>query len=215
MRFQECASARSTPVFVNDSRLLLVESTRISSVDLNSSKSQVLVEEDRGENAAVSASGQWLVTCGESGVSIWCAQSGEFVEKIPTSRRALRAGFSPTAPLLVIDTEAALHFHSTDTWQRTGSIAWDANDGHAGSDGELAFSRDGRLLVFSRANHRIELVDPFKQSRIGTLRSISAGAWVALSPDASLLACSGADMTIQLWDLRRIREQLRSMSLDW
>ena len=48
-----------------------------------------------------------------------------------------------------------------------------------------------------------------------TLPSNNADQIFCFSPDGSLLASRGANNTIDVWDLRRIREQLAAMHLDW
>ena len=81
----------------------------------------------------------------------------------------------------------------------------------------MAFSRDGRLLAIDDGG-RVRLVDPDSGREVATLDAGTGSSTdffcMAFSPDGTKLA-AGRDHIIHLWDLRRIREQLATMGLDW
>src|SRR5262249_22415829 len=80
-----------------------------------------------------------------------------------------------------------------------------------------AFSRDGRLFAIDDAG-RVRLVDPNSGREVATLDAGSGSSTgfycLAFSADGSKLA-AGRDHVIHVWHLRRIREQLTTMGLDW
>ena len=81
----------------------------------------------------------------------------------------------------------------------------------------MAFARDGRLLAIDDAG-RVRLVDPDSGREVATLDAGTGSSanffCMAFSPDGTYLA-AGRDHIIHLWDLRRIREHLAALGLDW
>jgi WD40 repeat protein len=81
----------------------------------------------------------------------------------------------------------------------------------------MAFSRDGRLLAIDDAG-RARLFDPDSGREVATLDAGTGPSalffCLVFSPDGTQLA-AGRDHIIHLWDLRRIREELASLGLDW
>ena len=65
---------------------------------------------------------------------------------------------------------------------------------------------------------RVRLVDPDSGREVATLDAGTGSSasffCLAFSPDGTQLA-AGRDHIIHLWDLRRIREQLAALGLDW
>ena len=76
---------------------------------------------------------------------------------------------------------------------------------------------DGSLLAVSRSTHGVDLFDP----RNGDLLAIvdhpdpRAIGWIAIDGTGSRLAVNGNQHHIQLWDLRKLREELAKLGLDW
>ena len=61
------------------------------------------------------------------------------------------------------------------------------------------------------------LIEPDTLEQIATLASPDPHIipWMHFSPDASMLATVPSVGTVDLWDLRRLREELAQMGLDW
>jgi hypothetical protein len=125
-------------------------------------------------------------------------------------------GFSPDGRWLVTSDTNAYRFWAVGTWkERAWSIPC-AGDNVYGA-GPMAFSPDGRLLAVTWSIRQARLVD----TRTGRpLATLSAGDDLtinsfAFSPDSTRLAVGLQDNTIQLWDLRALREQLGKIGLDW
>jgi WD40 repeat protein len=88
----------------------------------------------------------------------------------------------------------------------------------AGSLGYLAaFSPDGRLLATLGPRYDLWLIDPATGQRLAALtppEPAMTGA-ICFSPDNSLLAAALMDGTVQVWDLRALRQALALENLDW
>jgi tetratricopeptide (TPR) repeat protein len=79
------------------------------------------------------------------------------------------------------------------------------------------FAPDGRLLALAVSPQRIRLVDAASGrtiAHLSTLQPLQA-APLAFSPDSTRLIASTNQKTALMWDLRRIRRQLREIDLDW
>jgi len=88
----------------------------------------------------------------------------------------------------------------------------------AGTIGPMAFAADGRLLAVAQSRQQIKLYDPAREwNAIATLEAPTHAQYSSLvfSRDGSQLAAVSHNHVIQLWDLRRVRERLARMKLDW
>jgi WD40 repeat protein/tetratricopeptide (TPR) repeat protein len=163
----------------------------------------------------LSPDGKWLATnTSEAYASkVWDARTGQWLKDFPGMRNATMA-FSPDGRWLVFATAGEYLFHHVGSWQPGLRVPRDS----AGYDlGPVAFSRDSRLVAIAQSPRAIRLIDPESGTEMATLAAPAAEKLRSLcfSPDGSRLAAGTNSGVIQLWDLRRIREQLRTMGLDW
>jgi WD40 repeat protein len=81
----------------------------------------------------------------------------------------------------------------------------------------MAFAPDGRLLALARSTLEVQLFDPHSSRQVARLPSPSPQiiSCLCFSPDSSRLAVATEAGTVELWDLRRIRQELAEMGLDW
>jgi WD40 repeat protein len=118
--------------------------------------------------------------------------------------------FSPDGRWLAV---AKVPGHECRLWQ-VGS--WHPGPAIQGGS-TMAFSRDGRFFAIDDGG-RVRLVDPDTGREVTTLDpgtgSSTGFVCLAISPDGTQVA-AGRDHMIHLWDLRRIREQLAALGLDW
>ena len=77
----------------------------------------------------------------------------------------------------------------------------------------MVFSPDGRTIALVRGrNSDLKLIEADTGREWATLE---AGEPHGFSPRGNGLVTSEADGLLRLWDLRRIRQQLATLKLDW
>ncbi|MEM9659664.1 MAG: hypothetical protein AAF961_14990, partial [Planctomycetota bacterium] len=122
---------------------------------------------------------------------------------------------SPDGRRLVVDSYSALHFFQTGTWELSGRRVWERPGVASNYRTGLSFTQDGTLLAVSRPTYEIKLVEPATARVLATLPSEAPAPNVCFPHDADRLLCSGLDLTVQTWDLSRLREQLAPLGLNW
>jgi tetratricopeptide (TPR) repeat protein len=131
---------------------------------------------------------------------------------------SFRIGFSPDGRWLVSCAGSGLgeayHFWRVGTWDLGRRIAtergWVA--AHA-----PVFTGDGPLMALATAPDQVLLAEAATGRELGrltTLQQVSPTPLV-FSPDGTKLVAWTRQKTTLVWDLRRIREQLAPMGLDW
>jgi WD40 repeat protein len=161
---------------------------------------------------AISPNGKWVATGtqdapGEPGAVIWDAKTGNRIRDIPALPRICEVGFSPDSRLL-ITTGGGCRVWETDSWA-PGSV-------FGGS--AFAFDPNGKLLAVEGAQGQVRLLDPetgrefARLTAPGELHSLP----VCFNKVGSLLVVYGTESQgLHAWDLRAVRDKLRSIDLDW
>lgn len=122
--------------------------------------------------------------------------------------------FSPDASMVVIGTGRVYTCYDTADW----SVRWSRPRANADDlAGPLTFSPDSSLLVLSHSRFDIELVDADSGERLFVIESPDSEAigGFAFTGDSSHMAVSTTGRIASLYDLARIRSQLREIGLDW
>ena len=138
---------------------------------------------------------------------------------MPSAITKFFIGFSPDGRWLVSSThpDAGTQFYQfwrVGTWepglridQERNGTAWHPP----------AFTGDGRLMALGIAPDQVLLADAAtgrELARLTTLQPVTPTPLV-FSPDGTKLVASTNQKTALVWDLRRIRDQLAPMGLDW
>ena len=81
----------------------------------------------------------------------------------------------------------------------------------------FAFSPDAITLAIMRERGVIQLIVAETGEVLANLEAPGAAniSYLRFSPDDSRLFALEYDQQVQVWDLRRIREELRKLNLDW
>jgi WD40 repeat protein len=167
----------------------------------------------RFNHCPISPDGRWVATATWKGkdVKVWEVATGLLAWQLPCD--SAYVNFSPDGRWLVVSKfpgQESRLWH-VGSWQPGPTIQVSA------SFLVTAFSRDGRLFAIDDGG-RVRLVDPDSGQEIATLDTGSGSSTnffcMTFSPDGTMLA-AGRDHIVHLWDLRRIRQQLARLGLDW
>jgi tetratricopeptide (TPR) repeat protein/WD40 repeat protein len=178
-------------------------------------------------SVTVSPDGHWLAAGSwrEPGVRVWDVRRRR-LERIVAPRadeanpsNSYFVGFSADGRWLVLCAQAktdchAYYFWRVGTWERGERIDQERN-GTAWRP--PVFTGDGRLMALAIAPDQVMLADAAtgrELARLTTLHSVTP-APIVFSPDGTLLIAGTNQNTVLAWDLRRIRDQLAPMGLDW
>lgn len=168
---------------------------------------------------AVSPDGKWLAVGPwvGSGISLWDVSTGALVKELP-SAGATSVAFSPDGKWLAGCDNDVVAFWHVGSWRLSHVYA-------AAGLGYLTFSPDGGILAVAkilatREPNAVHLVHPATGRLIAKLENTPAPTQIeeeiSFSPDGSqLIVPHWNDGVFAVWDLRRIREQLQGMGLDW
>jgi tetratricopeptide (TPR) repeat protein len=188
----------------------------------------------------VSPDGRWVVTGSHwldgSGVrvKVWEADTGKLIANLPYPDVTGCSGFSPDSRWLYVTGKedrrlevaslaatpvlaAASATPGAPPWQgqwKSESVKPASTAHHL----EGAFSPDNRVRAYGTNEGAIHLVSPETDQEIARLPSPEVGRiqYPAFSTDGSRLLAVGIETgSLYVFDLRRIREQLAEMGLDW
>ena len=162
----------------------------------------------------MSADGNWAATgtwdgTGNERVCVWDAHTGLRVSSLPVPRDA-NVAFSPDGHWLVTASSAEFRFWEVGSWKPGYRLSVDTE-----RFGLIAFSPDSRMVALSTGRSGVRLLDVAAMTELATLEDDGDERPLGFSPDGGSLATVGHGNTVRLWDLRRVREQLKEMGLDW
>jgi WD40 repeat protein len=173
-----------------------------------------LTSSDDTSFISISPDAKWVAAgtlkgAGDHRVRIWDAATGRIAASLPISVDA-NVAFSPDARWLVTVTSEELCFWEVGSWKPRRRLAVESS-----VSGHIFFSPDSKIVAVATQQMGTRLVDVATATEIATLEDERDQRPVGFSPDGGLLATKGRNTTLRLWDLRRVREELGPMGLDW
>jgi WD40 repeat protein len=166
-------------------------------------------------NVALSHDGEFVAagTWDTSLVKVWDTDSGKLVKELE-SGMGTHVAFSSDGRLFAACSRQALRLWEIAAWR---PIATFSHTRAGVATGCVAFAPKSGLLAAAYPNRMIQLIDTGSLQRVAILeapdrvmlRSLKFGS------DGTKLAAATEGNFIHIWDLRRLRERLREMSLDW
>jgi eukaryotic-like serine/threonine-protein kinase len=162
-------------------------------------------------NIAVSPDGRWVATGSHwhPELKVWDVATGLLVRDIAVTGELHQPQFSPDGKWLA--TRNALW--EVGTWN-----AGPAFPGDHGSFDSRAFSPDGLLMALESGDGALLLFEPLANRTLARLENPtqSRAACRTFTPDGTRIVFSDNDgQAIRVWDLRRLREHLAKLGLDW
>jgi eukaryotic-like serine/threonine-protein kinase len=187
--------------------------TAVLVFDLRQPANPRLLKDGAGvTHVSVSPDGQWFAGASWASrrVSIRSSSSGQVVHELPVANGA-RLGFSPDGRHLVIGSPLDYQIWKTGSWQLAEGLLLDKG---TVVGPKLAFSPDGLTVAVFRGHvGGITLLD-LESGR--ELAKLDEGHPLCFSADGSQLAAYNENIRrLRIWDLRRVREQLAALKLDW
>ncbi|MCG3127867.1 MAG: Serine/threonine-protein kinase PknD [Phycisphaerae bacterium] len=166
---------------------------------------------------ALSPDGRWLFTgvrvAHEAIAKLWDMQTREPVREFPGANRF--GTFSPDGRWLVVgdNTVPEYAFYEVGSWTLHHRIPLEPGT----TTLVPAFTPDGRIAAVPRTRFDVMLLDAASGRQLATLAAPEqemAGS-LCVSRDGTCLAVGTSGRITYVWDLARIRRQLREMGLDW
>jgi WD40 repeat protein len=183
--------------------------------DLETRQTIARLDHSGFNGAALSADGRWAAAGnrGLSGVRVWDARTGIVQRDLPVVGSAL-AHFSPDNRWLVVGSTEEYQFWEVGSWTKAHRIPRGAS---LNAPGLAAFTADGKVMASAHSVSLIKLVETDSGRELAALDppKFEHVADLAISADGSWLAVSSNARGVRVWDLRRIRQQLAAMNLDW
>jgi eukaryotic-like serine/threonine-protein kinase len=167
--------------------------------------------------AALSPDGRYAATGtwrGE-GVRLWEADSGKWICDLPVGGTAGVAFTPDGTQLLVLESEGAYRCYRVPQWELEAERK-DPDTGFTRGY-RVAFHPGGRMMaqVHDRVNIRLVEIESGEEVAVLQVPESQNLAAYQFSPDGRYLAAVTVRGVVYLWDVRRLRDHLRAMGLDW
>jgi serine/threonine protein kinase/WD40 repeat protein len=163
--------------------------------------------------AATSPDGRWAATgvAHGFGVKVWEVSSGKLIRHLIPHERNTNVVFSPDGRWLLTGTGSVLLVWEVGSWERAREIRREE------ACDPVAFARDGKLLAVAHSRSVVQLLDPACERPWARLQLPDGDGlrWMGFGPDGSQLVVALQEGVVRVWDLRRVRAQLRAIGLDW
>jgi WD40 repeat protein len=163
---------------------------------------------------ALSPDGRWAASAGGGDtVCVWDVARGTLVRRLAHRQEYGGVVFSPDGRRLVTGVQSDFRFWEVGSWKRQARLPRDPRSLFS----FVAFTRDGRLLALAHDRNRIHLHNAVTLRHLATLEVPGQAnlTGLSLSPDGTRLAAATEHNLIALWDLRKLRQELANLDLDF
>jgi WD40 repeat protein len=207
-RVARAGDGRTVAVVIGDRRAVVLRADRWAKPALDLFAPQI-------DTIALSPDGRWAATgtWRGAGTRIWDLHSGQQIGKELPGGDA-HVAFSPDGRWLVNGTENEYQFWEVGSW-RPGPLRIPRTP--PTGPGPLAFSTDGKILAIVHPFCEVRLIETASGRQLATLAAPEPHPirWLCFRPDGEQLAVACEKGVLQLWDLRRLRQRLTEIGLDW
>ncbi len=157
---------------------------------------------------AVSPDRRWVATGAHhygGGVKVWEVSTGSQVKDFPDTQLNYAVGFTSDGKWLIIQS----HWFEVGSWREGAGVkGWALG----------ASSPEGSLLAIGTGGEGVRLFDRARDRQLVELITADQGRLHNLTFNADATQLIGTDhdnLTIHVWDLRRLRRALAELGLDW
>jgi serine/threonine protein kinase/WD40 repeat protein/tetratricopeptide (TPR) repeat protein len=154
---------------------------------------------------AVSPDGRYVVSVAfdPHGAKVWEAATGKHVADLLPTHSGFRPSFTPDGKYLICNNR----WFEVDTWKEVPGVeGWNGAYGCISPSGELLACEGGRLFDRQSGRNLANLTSP-DQGRVPFLTFNHDGT--------KLIGTDMDNLVIHVWDLRKLRAELRALDLDW
>lgn len=163
---------------------------------------------------AISPDGRWVATGSRADrrIRVWDVKTGLTVHEVAAGGLP-RAAFSPDGRWLATFGDI-FELRETASWRSAPALPFPEDRPLLGA---AAFSPDSRMLAVVRDQFTVQLFDLETFQSLGVLTPPNEAVMTVLefSPDGGRLVAGCLTGRLRSWDLRRVRQQLATFSLDW
>jgi WD40 repeat protein len=215
---------RGTTVFSANGCWALVDDRQhreIVSLALDDAMQQCRIPTAKQVAMAISNDGRWIAT-GANGdaktsTAIWQRETGRLMKELPAADvrgEHVALAFTPDSQRLVTSTNEGVRVWDVETWYELLALTRAPSGSRPVP---AAVAADGSLLACSLSPEIVQLFDLKTMREVTRLSSSNVQPIDTLrfSLDGGSLAAGREDATINVWNLRGVRQQLGRLGLDW
>jgi WD40 repeat protein len=173
------------------------------------------LEHPQFHDIALSADGRWAAAGNWHAWNavVWDAHTGRRAARLETTGSTTVA-FSPDNRWLVTGTGEEYRVWHLGSWQPAYRVPRQKGGGYPGV---MAFSPDSRFLAATLSRNQASLLETATGREVASFDP-PASEWISalrFRPDGAELAVVSDTQGVRVWNLRRLREQLDRLKLDW
>jgi serine/threonine protein kinase/WD40 repeat protein len=202
------ASGRRLAAIASESRIVFLSWDRPGDL-------QALGAHPGADQLSVSADGRFVASGTFNrgrGIKVWDVEANRLVQDLETESSG-HGYFDPRGRWLAIAVPEVYRFLRIERWE---PARIHHRKSHQSLPGPLAWSPDGTVAALADTPSEILILDPETGEELGRFESSYPRRILSLafSPDGGHLAAALGNTAVELWDLRRIRDGLRTLGLD-